>query len=165
MAFIAWLIRAGVIVSFISETVLVGFKTGVALVLAATQLPKLFGFKGGHGSFWENAGYFLSHLRETHPASLATGLAALIVLILGKYFPEEQAGCAICGRSGGILIGTLAHLGRSRREDARGNPAGVAADRIAGGALERSERSASAGDGLFSAGRCGDGGDRANVCV
>src|ERR1700722_3849014 len=37
MAFIAWAIGAGVIVSFISETVLVGFKSGVALVLAATQ--------------------------------------------------------------------------------------------------------------------------------
>src|SRR5687768_7922035 len=51
LAFITWLIRAGVIVNFISETVLIGFKTGVACVLASTQLPKLFGFKGGHGNF------------------------------------------------------------------------------------------------------------------
>src|SRR3954454_1141300 len=29
LAFIAWVVRAGVIVSFISETVLIGFKTGV----------------------------------------------------------------------------------------------------------------------------------------
>src|SRR3954469_8819772 len=62
MALIAWLIRAGVVVSFISETVLIGFKTGVAFVLAGTQLPKLFGFKAAHGDFWENIGYFFSHL-------------------------------------------------------------------------------------------------------
>src|SRR3954451_9818762 len=86
MALLAWLIRAGVVVSFISETVLVGFKTGVACVLAATQLPKLFGFKGGHGDFWENIGHFFSHLRDTHLLSLTTGLGALAVLILGKRF-------------------------------------------------------------------------------
>ena len=46
-------LRAGAIVNFFSETVLVGFKCGVALFLASTQLPKLFGFSGSHGDFWE----------------------------------------------------------------------------------------------------------------
>src|SRR5204863_5255750 len=86
LAFIAWLIRAGVIVNFISETVLVGFKSGVALVLAGTQLPKLFGFKGAHGDFWENILYFFRHLHQTHVLSLSTGIGALLVLILGKRF-------------------------------------------------------------------------------
>ena len=80
----AWLLRAGSLVSFISETVLIGFKTGVALHLASTQLPKLFGFKGSHGDFWERMGHFLSHLGETNPASLALGAGALVLLILGK---------------------------------------------------------------------------------
>ena len=60
--------------NFISESVMVGFKCGVALFLASTQLPKLFGFHGAHGSFWENSGHFLTHLDETNPASLAIGL-------------------------------------------------------------------------------------------
>src|SRR5213595_2831387 len=34
LAFLAWLFKAGVIVKFISETVLIGFKAGVALYLA-----------------------------------------------------------------------------------------------------------------------------------
>ena len=80
----AWLFGLGSLVSFISETVMTGFKTGVALHLASTQLPKLFGFKGAHGDFWERMGHFLSHLPETNPASLALGLAALGVLLLGK---------------------------------------------------------------------------------
>src|SRR4030095_13446308 len=62
IAFIAWLVKAGVIVNFISESVMTGFKCGVALFLASTQLPKLFGFKGAHGSFWENSGHFFKHL-------------------------------------------------------------------------------------------------------
>ena len=86
IAFIAWLARAGVIVNFISESVMVGFKCGVALFLGSTQLPKLFGFHGAHGTFWTNAAYFFTHLRETNPAALAMGGAALVVLVLGKIF-------------------------------------------------------------------------------
>src|SRR5213075_1673160 len=48
IAFIAWLVKAGSIVNFISESVMVGFKCGVALFLASTQLPKLFGVHGAH---------------------------------------------------------------------------------------------------------------------
>ena len=59
IAFIAWLVKAGSIVSFISESVMVGFKCGVALFLASTQLPKLFGVHGAHGNFWQNSGYSL----------------------------------------------------------------------------------------------------------
>ena len=68
IAFIAWLVKAGSIVNFISESVMVGFKCGVALFLASTQLPKLFGIHGAHGNFWENSGNFLKHLGETNPA-------------------------------------------------------------------------------------------------
>src|SRR5687768_145317 len=38
IAFIAWLAKAGVMVNFISESVMTGFKCGVALFLASTQL-------------------------------------------------------------------------------------------------------------------------------
>src|SRR5207249_650129 len=79
LGFIAWLAKAGVIVNFVSESVLVGFKCGIALFIASTQLPKLFGFKGSHGDFWERSGYFFSHLRETNMASLLLGLCALAV--------------------------------------------------------------------------------------
>jgi SulP family sulfate permease len=90
LGFIAWLAKAGVIVNFISESVLVGFKCGIALFIASTQLPKLFGFKGSHGDFWERSGYFFSHLRETNLASLLLGLGALAVLLLGKRFLKNK---------------------------------------------------------------------------
>jgi len=84
LAFAAYAARAGAIVSFFSETVLVGFKCGVALFLASTQLPKLFGFSGSHGDFWERMGHFLSGLGGTNATSLTLGLAALALLLLGK---------------------------------------------------------------------------------
>jgi MFS superfamily sulfate permease-like transporter len=86
IAFLAWLTRAGAIVRFISEGVMIGFKCGVALFLASTQLPKLTGFAGAHGDFWENLGHYLRHLDQTNVAALIVGLAALGLLLAGKFY-------------------------------------------------------------------------------
>lgn len=110
LALAAWLIRAGVVVNFISETVLIGFKTGVACVLASTQLPKLFGFKGGHGSFWHNIGHFFSHLGSTHAASLIVGGGALLVLALGKRLFKNKP-VALVVVVAGVLAASLLGLG------------------------------------------------------
>jgi SulP family sulfate permease len=84
LAVAAWIAKAGVVVNFVSETVLVGFKSGVAFVLASTQIPKLFGFAGGEGDFWDRAAHILAHLGETHRISLLLGLGALALLVGGK---------------------------------------------------------------------------------
>ena len=110
LGFIAWLAKAGVIVNFISESVLVGFKCGIALFIASTQLPKLFGFKGSHGDFWERSGYFFSHLRETNMASLLLGLGALAVLVLGKRFLKNKP-VALFVVIAGIIIAASMDLG------------------------------------------------------
>lgn len=109
MALGAWLMRAGSLVNFVSETVLVGFKAGVALTLASTQLPKLFGISGAHGDFWECSIHFFRHLGETNPASLLIGLAALGILILGKIFLKNKP-VALFVVIGGIITASLAGL-------------------------------------------------------
>ena len=60
------------------------------MFLASTQLPKLCGFHGLHGDFWENSAHFLKHLQETNSASLSIGLVALAVLVLGKQFFQNK---------------------------------------------------------------------------
>ena len=80
----AWAARAGVVVNFVSETVLIGFKCGIAFVLAGTQIPKLFGFPGGEGGFWPRLAHIFAHIGETHPVALALGVGALAVLVAGK---------------------------------------------------------------------------------
>ena len=109
IAFVAWLVKAGAIVNFISESVMVGFKCGVALFLASTQLPKLFGFKGGHGDFWERSGHFLSHLGDTNATALTVGLGALAVLVFGKVFLKNKP-VALIVVAGGIAIASSMHL-------------------------------------------------------
>ena len=109
IALIAWAVRAGAIVNFISESVMVGFKCGVALFLASTQLPKLFGIEGAHGDFWDNTRHFLNHLHETNFASLGIGLASLVALILSKVYLRHKPIAllvVICG----IVVSSLLAL-------------------------------------------------------
>src|SRR3954469_17910320 len=109
IAFVAWLVKAGVIVNFISESVLIGFKCGIALFIASTQLPKFLGFKGTHGDFWERSGYLLSHLGDTNTASLVLGLCALAVLLLGKKFLKNKP-VALFVVIAGVLVASMMDL-------------------------------------------------------
>ena len=84
MCVLAWLLRLSSLVNFISETILLGFKAGAALTIALTQLPKLFGVKGGGEHFFERLVILGGQLADTNLAVLAFGLAALAVLLLGE---------------------------------------------------------------------------------
>jgi sulfate permease, SulP family len=86
MCLLAWLLRLSSLVNFISETILLGFKAGAALTIAMTQLPKLFGVKGGGEFFFERIAILGRQLPETNLAVLAFGLVALVVLLLGEKF-------------------------------------------------------------------------------
>jgi len=109
IAGLAWLFRAGNAIGFFSETVLVGFKTGLAFYLASTQLPKLFGFKGTHGDFWDRSWYFLTHLGDTQGASLLIGALALACLIAGKLWVKNRP-VAFFVVIGGMLAARLLNL-------------------------------------------------------
>ena len=86
MCGLAWLLRLSSLVNFISETILLGFKAGAALTIAMTQLPKLFGVKGGGEGFFERIGILWGQLPGTNLAVLAFGIVALAVLLLGEKF-------------------------------------------------------------------------------
>lgn len=125
IAFIAWLVKAGSIINFISESVMTGFKCGVALFLASTQLPKLFGIHGAHGNFWVNSGTFLKHLGDTHPTSLIVGGVALAVLVLGKVFLKNKPVAlfvVVCGIAASGWLGLDARGVRLLGEVPQGMP-------------------------------------------
>ena len=84
MSVLAWLLRLSALVSFISETILLGFKAGAALTIAMTQLPKLFGVPGGGEHFFERIRVLAGQLGDTNVAVLGFGLGALALLLLGE---------------------------------------------------------------------------------
>ena len=102
LAMAAWLVRAGAAVGFFSETVLVGFKAGLAFYLASTQLPKLLGIPGSHGDFVERVTHLSGHVGQIQLAALAVGGAALVVLLAGKVWLKNRP-VAFVVVVGGIL--------------------------------------------------------------
>jgi SulP family sulfate permease len=96
MAILAYLLRLSGIINFISETVLVGFKAGAAITIGLTQLPKLFGVKGGGNNFIERIILLFQQLPDTNIYVFLFGLAAILILIVG----EKKA----AGRPIAILI-------------------------------------------------------------
>lgn len=105
LALLVWLFKGGAVVNFVSETVLVGFKAGVALDLASTQLPKLCGIHGADGNFWQRMGYFLTHLGETNRTAFLLGLGALALLVLGKYLLPNRPVALF------VVVGAIAAAG------------------------------------------------------
>ena len=73
---------------FISDPVLIGFKTGAALYIASTQLPKLFGLEGATGDFFSRVAHVAVSLPETHVPSLLFGLVAIaLFMAFERVFP------------------------------------------------------------------------------
>ncbi|MBV8273019.1 MAG: SulP family inorganic anion transporter, partial [Cupriavidus sp.] len=92
----AWLLRLSSLVNFISETILLGFKAGAALTIALTQLPKLFGVKGGGEFFFERVAILAGQIPETNIAVLAFGIVAIGLLLLGeKFLPGRPVALAV----------------------------------------------------------------------
>ncbi len=67
ISIICGLLKLGRVAQFFSESVMVGFLTGLALTVMIKQVPKLLGIEGGDGNFWERTYDVIIHLPETPP--------------------------------------------------------------------------------------------------
>jgi anti-anti-sigma factor len=98
------------LVAFISDTILLGFKAGAALTIAMTQLPKLFGVKGGGENFFTRVWVLGGQLGDTNLVVLTFGLGALVLLLLGeKALPGMPVALFVVGLS--IALMTYTGLG------------------------------------------------------
>src|SRR5260221_6336445 len=86
MCVVAWLLRLSTLTNFISETVLLGFKAGAALSIAATQIPALLGIPCGGHNFLERVFKITDQLNQAQPLVVAIVLASLALLWLGERF-------------------------------------------------------------------------------
>jgi SulP family sulfate permease len=110
LSILAWLLRLSSLMNFVSETILLGFKAGAALTIAMTQLPKLFGVKGGGEHFFERIVVLIGQLPGTNLAVLAFGLVSLALLLAGeKLLPGRPVALAVVALS--IVALTLTPLG------------------------------------------------------
>src|SRR5262245_7585734 len=107
--FLAWLLRLSVLVNFISDSILTGFKAGAALVIASTQLPKLFGVEGGGDDFFERVWLLVGQVLSPSLVTLAIGAGAVVALILGeKYLPGRPVALGVVVLS--LAVAALFHV-------------------------------------------------------
>jgi len=85
-----YFLRLSSIINFISSTVLLGFKAGAAITIGMTQLPKLFGIKGGGDSFFERFANIIHQLPQTNIYVLIFGAVAIVLIVVGeKLLPNK----------------------------------------------------------------------------
>ncbi len=79
------LLRLGVLVDFLSHPVVVGFTNAAALIIASSQMSKIFGIttrKGEH--HYETVWNLIQDIPQTHLVTLAMGLFSLFLLVYIK---------------------------------------------------------------------------------
>jgi len=69
MATASWVLRLEQLIHFIGEPILIGFKAGVALVIASGQLFHLLGIESHGAGFFSRIAYLVGHLGSTHVPS------------------------------------------------------------------------------------------------
>lgn len=125
ISILAGFLKLGRVAQFFSESVMVGFITGLALTVMIKQVPKILGIEGGSGNFWERLYEIIIHLSETHLATLVTGILCLTLLIvLEHYFHKIPA--ALVALVFGILISVVFGLEARGVEVVGAIPAGLA---------------------------------------
>jgi high affinity sulfate transporter 1 len=131
---LAWLLRMSVLVSFISESILTGFKAGAALVIASTQLPKLFGVKGGGDDFFERVGRLALQMPETNLLTLVIGVVTILALLLGeKFLPGRPVALGVVLVA--IVVSSVGQLGQHGVKVVGQLPAGLPRLHVAGAGL------------------------------
>ncbi|MGW0586166.1 SulP family inorganic anion transporter, partial [Streptomyces sp. NPDC002920] len=79
-------LRLGFVADLLSRPVLIGYLTGVALIMMVDQLPKLTGVDTSGSGFFPQLWSFLGNLPDIHPATLLFSVFALALLLaLGRW--------------------------------------------------------------------------------
>jgi high affinity sulfate transporter 1 len=92
MLLLAAVLRLGFVANFISLPVLVGFKSGIGLVIILDQLPKLFGVHIQKENFFLDLDHLGQALPHTSWLTLGVALVTLVVLVFMEWrFPHSPA--------------------------------------------------------------------------
>ncbi len=80
-------LRLGALAAFVSRPVLRGFAFGLAITIILRQVPQMAGIHLHADNIFDLAWLIVTSLPRWHPASVATGLAALMALLALRRLP------------------------------------------------------------------------------
>jgi high affinity sulfate transporter 1 len=91
---------------FLSNPVVTGFKTGAAIYIASTQLPKVLGLHPGAGNFFERIAHVVMSLGEASLPATFVGVAAVALFLgFGRAFPGRPTTLVVVALS--IVLASL----------------------------------------------------------
>ena len=104
--------RLGVLVNFVSDSVIVGFTAGAGVLIMVGQLRLLLGLSfPSSPHLYETAGLIITHLADAQPYSALLGIGTLVVALLVKRFRPSLPGPLIAM---GLAMLTVAVFGLER---------------------------------------------------
>ena len=105
------LARLGGLVNFISHTVIIGFSTGAAVLIAVSQIKPFFGIEiRGHGSFFETLRYFATHLPDINPWVTAVGVFTVASGLAARRYVPRVPYMISATVAGSLVAVALDHL-------------------------------------------------------
>jgi sulfate permease, SulP family len=125
---LASLLRLGFVADFISEPVLVGFKSGIGLVIVFDQIPKILGIHFARGTFFHNLLSLFHRVPSTSPTTLLLGIVMIALLLGFETVCTAGTSPVICGCDRDPRC-KPSELARSRRGISRPDSARSSIDR------------------------------------
>jgi SulP family sulfate permease len=103
------LLRAGVLLNFLSHPVLMGFINAAALIIGLSQLPTLLGIPARQSEhFLLDIWQVITHIDTTHEVSLAFGASAIVLLLAFRRLAPRLPGVLL---TVAVLTGVSAAIG------------------------------------------------------
>lgn len=98
------LFKIGTLIKFIPKPVIIGFTSGIAVVIFSGQIAHFLGLSNlqKHESFWANMQEIVIHLNTVNGYSILTALICLFVILLTSKLLPKVPGSLI-----GILVSTV----------------------------------------------------------
>ena len=105
--------RLGTLVNFVSHSVIIGFTSGAAILIATSQLPHALGLDLERGmSFYEKWAFLISNIGETNLFVLAISASTLFTAILLKVIAPKLPYLIIA-----MIVGSLINIAISGEEN------------------------------------------------
>ena len=89
------LARLGVLVNFVSHSVVVGFSTGAAILIAVNQLRRLFGLAFSSHNLLETLFGVTANLFAAHVPTALLGIGAIVLIVTLRRFNPKLPGALI----------------------------------------------------------------------
>jgi SulP family sulfate permease len=109
LCLVGWFGKLAFLAELLSRPVLVGYMTGVAVIMMVSQLGKLTGLHVAADGVWPELGYVAEHLGAVHAPTLTLGLVTLAVMLTGS-FVAPRAPMPLLGMIGAAAAVVLLDL-------------------------------------------------------